>query len=227
MKAEFDLYAQNYRKNLDNDLFYTGGTSTFFAKYKAERLKEDTHHSLPNPKRILDFGCGDGLMTKEVQSLFPKSEVHGVDPSSEIIDLARQLCPQALFQTSNKKLNIFGNKKFDIIFSAMVFHHIPFDEHKHYIKEINSILSPNGIFVLLELNPFNPMAQYIINTASIDVNAHMLMPWYTTKLLKPYGKVSRKYNAFVPPFLRRLTYLEKYLTSIPLGAFSTTILEKQ
>lgn len=108
----------------------------------------------------------------------------------------------------------------------MVFHHIPFNEHKHYLKEIHSILSPGGIFVIFELNPFNPMAQYIINTAAIDINAHILMPWYTKKLMNSYGKVKTRYCAFVPPVLKSLLPLENYITRIPLGAFVVTILKK-
>ena len=228
MKAEFDTYTQDYRKNLDTDLFLTGGTSKFFAQYKAKKLKEFTISTGVTPRNILDFGCGDGLMTKEVLSLYPKSEIHGVDLSSKIIEFAKSTCPGIFFQTSGTKLNIFRkNKNFDLIFSSMVFHHIPFFEHRHYVEEINSILSPNGIFIIFELNPFNPVSQYIINTAKIDINAHMLMPWYTTKLLQPYGKVTRKYCGYFPPFLNLLFPLERYLEKIPLGAFSVTILEKQ
>lgn len=226
MKAEFDQFANLYRKNLDNDLSLTGGTSGFFAQYKAQKLHEFTHKELPHPKNILDFGCGDGLMTKEIHSFFPKSEVYGVDPSPEILKLAQNNCPKVTFKTSDKKLNLFDNKKFDLIFSAMVFHHIPFDEHEHYLKEITSILSPGGLFVIFELNPFNPMAQYIINTASIDVNARILMPWYTKKLMQPYGTVKTRYCAFIPPIFKFLLPLENYITQIPLGAFVVTILRK-
>lgn len=226
MKAEFDQFADLYRKNLDNDLSLTGGTSGFFAHYKTQKLQEFTKKQLPSPKRILDFGCGDGLMTKEVCSFFPDSEIYGVDPSPEILKLAQKNCPKVTFKTSDKKLNLFGNKKFDLIFSTMVFHHIPFNEHENYLKEINSILSPGGLFVIFELNPFNPMAQYIINTASIDVNAYMLMPWYTKKLMHLYGKVTTRYCAFIPPVFKSLLPLENYMTRIPLGAFVVTILKK-
>lgn len=226
MKAEFDQFANLYRKNLDDDLSLTGGTSGFFAHYKAQKLLQFTHQEQSTPKRILDFGCGDGLMTKEIHTFFPKSEVYGVDPSPEILKLAEHNCPKATFKSSDKKLNLFNNKKFDLILSAMVFHHIPFNEHKHYLKEINSILSPGGLFVIFELNPFNPMAQYIINTAAIDINAHMLMPWYTKKLMKPYGTVKTRYCAFIPPVFKALLPLENYMTHIPFGAFVVTILKK-
>lgn len=227
MKAEFNDYAQNYRKNLDKDLSITGGTSLFFAQYKAKKLQEFTSSKVTTPQRILDFGCGDGLMTNEVAKLFPNAQVHGVDPSSEIIALAKKICPTGHFQTSEKSLDIFQGKKFDIVFAAMVFHHIPFEEHAHYIREITNILAPGGLFVIFELNPFNPIAQYIINTAKIDENAKILMPWYTTRLLKPYGLIKRKYCAYLPAFLKGLFPLEKYLEAIPLRAFSVTILEKK
>lgn len=226
MKAEFDQFADLYRKNLDDDLSLTGGTSGFFAHYKAKKLLQFTNQEQSTPKRILDFGCGDGLMTKEIHTFFPKSEVYGVDPSPEILKLAQRNCPNATFKTSDKKLNLFNNKKFDLIFSAMVFHHIPFNEHEHYLNEITSMLSPGGLFVIFELNPFNPMAQYIINTASIDVNAHMLMPWYTKKLMRSYGEVTTQYCAFIPPVLKSLLPLENYISRIPLGAFVVTILKK-
>lgn len=86
---EFDQYAKQYRELLDKNLWLSGESSTFFAEYKALKLKEWLPELVKTPITILDFGCGDGLMTSFIASLFPTATVFGVDPSSESIEVAR------------------------------------------------------------------------------------------------------------------------------------------
>lgn len=227
MKHEFDKFAKDYRTTHTTPLQLTGDSSTFFAKYKAEKLAE----WLPTiftgtPTSILDFGCGDGLMTHFVKQEFPTALVHGVDPSSESIKIAQEQYPELTFHVSGATLPFFNNEHFDVIYAAGVFHHIPFELHTHFIQELNRILKPGGILVIFELNPLNPGTQYIFKNTPMDADATMLTPWYTQKLVKAYGKPTLKFYAFFPHFLKKLRCMEKFLTKLPLGGLYASLVKK-
>jgi ubiquinone/menaquinone biosynthesis C-methylase UbiE len=228
MKTEFDAFAKTYRETHTINLSVTGENSHYFACYKAKKLKLWAPSYLKNtPEKILDFGCGDGLMTEEVRLQFPKSKIYGIDPSKESITYAKTNHTSINFKISNKKINIFPHAHFDLIYAAAVFHHIPFHEHNYYIKELMKILKPNGLLVIFEHNPFNPGTRYLFNTCPLDINATMMSPRYTKKLVSSYGKIVTKFYAFFPRFLKFLQPVESFFEWCPLGGLYTVILQKK
>jgi ubiquinone/menaquinone biosynthesis C-methylase UbiE len=223
---EFDGFIKNYRKNCDNALYLSGESSEFFAEYKALKLKEWFPENITKECSILDFGCGDGLMAFFVQNNFEQANLYGVDPSPESIKTAQNNFPGIEFATNYENsydLN-FPDNRFDLIYAAGTFHHIPFDMHKGYIQEIFRVLKPGGSFVLFELNPLNPLTFITFKRNPIDYNATMMTPWYSYKLCKNNAnKRSIKFYCFYPSFLKQLRSTEKYITKIPFGALYAVI----
>lgn len=229
MKQEFDQYIDNYRTNCDKALRLSGETSAFFAEYKAQKLAEWFPAQISLPINILDFGCGDGVMTNFVQNSFPKAQVYGVDPSPKSLTEAKKRFDRISFSLSSeepKKLH-FESHFFDLIFSAGVFHHIPFHHHEAYLDHLVETLKPNGYFILFELNPLNPLTVFTFRRNPIDQNAKMLSPWYSHRLAKKYGKLATKFYCFYPKLLSWLRPTESYMTKIPFGALYATIIQKQ
>ncbi len=227
MKAEFDKFADGYRTTHSAPLALTGESSAFFAKYKAQKLAEWLPEFFKGtPQSILDFGCGDGLMTHFVKQQFAHASVHGVDPSQESIKIAQEQYPNLTFLVSGDTLSFYSNAQFDVIYAAGVFHHIPFELHEHFMQELNRILKPQGVLIVFELNPLNPGTRYIFKNAPMDANATMLTPWYTNKLLQPYGKPKLKFYGFFPHFLKGLRCTERFLTKLPLGGLYASLLKK-
>jgi ubiquinone/menaquinone biosynthesis C-methylase UbiE len=231
MKAEFDCYIQDYRKNLDKSLALSGESSTYFAQYKAAKLKEWLPNKRVKAEKILDFGCGDGMMTSFVADFFPKAVVYGVDPSPESIKVAQETYPKLMFSTNyDEKPDLgFADGTFDIIFAAGAFHHIPFDRHDGYAKEIYRILKPSGYFVMFELNPYNPLTVRTFKRNPIDQHATMLTPPYAKKFLKHSlgnDQTNIKFYCFYPHVFRCLRFTERFMTKIPFGALYAAIVKK-
>ena len=104
MKHEFDKYINNYRKQMYKSLALSGESSTCFAEYKAQKLQEWFPKKAQKNISILDFGCGDGLMTSFVQYFFPKAQLHGVDPSENSIKTAQGFHDSISFSVSNETI---------------------------------------------------------------------------------------------------------------------------
>lgn len=228
-KNEFDKHIKNYRKNLNQTLSFSGETSDFFAQYKAQKLFS-WFPKLQNKKiTILDYGCGDGTMTNYVQKQFVQATIYGTDPSQLSIEYAAKHHPRITFAHLQKNELNFPANTFDLIYTAGVFHHIPFDEHQYWYSQIMQALKPSGHFILFELNPYNPLTQRTFKRCPIDKNATMLAPRYAKKLLSQPKTHTIKtiYYCFFPAFLKKLRVFEKYLTWLPLGALYACIVQKE
>lgn len=229
MAPEFDNYIEKYRDKCSNALWLSGESSDYFALYKAQKLHSWFAMDQRKNIKILDFGCGDGLMTHYVSTLFRNSKVFGVDPSEKSINDAQKKFPHVQFKcNSEKSTNLdFEDNTFDLIFSAGTFHHIPFSMHKNYIQELLRILKPSGKLVIFELNSLNPLTVFTFKHNPIDANAKMLSPWYAYRLAKPFAKSTLKFICFFPKPLKWLRGIEFLFTKIPFGALYSLILEKR
>jgi len=221
--TEFDNCIKNYRQNLDKSLSLSGETSNFFAEYKAKKLLGWLPNLYNKKINILDFGCGDGTMASYVSKLFPQAKIKGIDISQESIYCAKKKFPTINFYCTE---NLNEKNSYDLIYSAGVFHHIEFKNHKNILKKIFNNLKINGYFVLFELNPYNILTRRTFKKCPIDKNATMLSPKYSNDILLKFGKISTKYYFFFPAFLKVIRPIEKYLTKIPIGALYATIVQK-
>lgn len=104
-----------------------------------------------NPKdlRLLEIGCGIGRMTRHLSSIF--GEVHAVDVSAEMIHQAgerlRGLPNVHLTATNGCDFHHLPDERFDVIFSAYVFQHVPDAAIiAANLRDAWRILAPGGVF---------------------------------------------------------------------------------
>ena len=94
-------------------------------------------------KSIVDVGCGDGRITKELSETFNTKKILGIDYSSKAINLAKALNPNISFLN----IDIISEKlkeKFDAITLIEVFEHIPLDLCEDFAKALPDLLNDNG-----------------------------------------------------------------------------------
>jgi ubiquinone/menaquinone biosynthesis C-methylase UbiE len=223
---EFGQFIDGYRDLQDKHLWMSGESSGFFAQYKAEKLAEWLPHLADKEVNVLDYGAGDGVMSSYVKTYFSKAQVAGCDISQSSVDAANLQYSDIAFKTITNKTLPYESGSFDIIFSAGVFHHILFEEHMAWLSEITRVLKPDGYFVMFEINPLNPVANYVFRHHPVDKDATMLTPWYARKIVKSKGKTISKFYCFFPKFLQFFRRFEKYMTWIPFGAHHAHILHK-
>lgn len=111
-----------------------------------EKLKDIKNQS-SRSIRILDAGCGDGVVTSYIESVCKDNdEVIGVDLNQIRLNRAKKNCPNVNFVFGDiTKLN-FTNDSFDIIVLHHIIEHIANDET--VLKECYRVLNEDGYLII-------------------------------------------------------------------------------
>lgn len=92
--------------------------------------------------KILDAGCGTGLLGKKLQAL---GNVQGIDISPEALKFAKKRGLKVKLASVNKLP--FKNNTFDLLVSLDVIYHRQVDDKKA-LREFYRVLKPGGILIL-------------------------------------------------------------------------------
>lgn len=218
--SEFDKFAKVYNFNLDNILVSNIGVSSdYFTEYKVKELYE-FFKDKNEPLNILDFGCGIGKASQFLANYFPNSNVYGIDISEKSIKIAQnKVIKNCKFEVFNEEYFLLNKDFFDLIFISNVFHHIEYKEHLNLLINLRSILKSNSYIYFFEHNTLNPLTQKIVKECEFDIDAKLLNIWYAKNIFKKAGfnNISFSFILFIPPFLKKLLFLEKYLKWLPFG----------
>jgi SAM-dependent methyltransferase len=218
MQAEFDRFANSYDQELAKSLAITGEDRGFYAQQRIDWTAECCARLGFQPRRILDYGCGDGWNAPMLAAKFNAEHVMGVDISRASIAVARQanygagisfLCTQDWSPDGD----------IDLAFTNGVFHHIPPPEREHSLLAIRRALRPGGLFAFWENNPWNPGTQYVMSQCAFDRDAIKISPRAARRMLCRAGfKLLRTDSLFYFP--RQLSFLrpaETWLRRLPFG----------
>ncbi len=230
----FDQYARTYNEGLKEAIKVSGFEPDYFHEYKPKEMRRLLGDDYSNGNlNILDFGCGGGFSDRFLRKYFPNSQIFGCDVSKESLSVARENNGA----DSNCHYAVYGleqipfNERFDLIFAAGVFHHIPRDQQLKTLKLLRSTLKLNGRLFVFELNPLNPLTLWVAiqNDYKFDKNSRLLSPRYAKNLFEQAGFLNAKtrFTVFFPAFLKSLIPLEKHLHALPLGAHYYFIAENK
>jgi SAM-dependent methyltransferase len=100
--------------------------------------------------RLLEVGCGLGRTARAFAEHF--RQVDGVDVAPSMVERARELgLPEnvELSVGSGRDLGAFADGAYDVVFSHLVFQHLPEEELVGaYLEEVRRVLAPGGAALL-------------------------------------------------------------------------------
>lgn len=122
--------------------------TNLYDKYGRERIQPsvDLANRLSGRTfgRILDAGCGTGMSTSVLLSVFPDAGITGVDLSEEMLGKARKNISQAMFIQRDCSLPLTDLGEFDLIFSNAFIQWLA--DQETFFENAFSMLSDGGVF---------------------------------------------------------------------------------
>ena len=108
--------------------------------------------------KILDLGCGTGIILKEISSKNSSVELFGLDLSENMIAQATRRLGTAAKLTVGDAENLpYLDNTFDLVCCVESFHHYP--NPKKALSEINRVLKKGGLFLLCDTWTSSPLRQ--------------------------------------------------------------------
>lgn len=213
--TEFDQFSASYEQLVDASIAITGESARYFASYKARFIAQST--GLRPDCKILDYGCGMGLVCGELKKCLPRAQVDGFDVSEASLErVDPKLRMQGIFASSLSRLS----RDYDVVLLANVMHHIEPRARQGTISEAARLLRRGGKLMIFEHNPRNPLTCRAVEQCPFDEDAVLLSPQESKTY---FGRAGIRwarldYIVFFPHALRWLRPLESFLGWCPLGA---------
>jgi len=138
----------------------------------------------PQPFKILDLGCGDGILGRTLLEEFPTVHMIFADFSEPMLDKLRgkigtdkrATIINIDFSTSAWTKGVELKKTFDIIVSGFAIHHQPDERKRKLYAEIFGLLNEGGLFLNLDqVSSASPSIGQIFDDFFLDHIRHFLI----------------------------------------------------
>lgn len=218
----FDTRAADYQQQLQQGLRLSGESKEHFARARLAHLVAWWHRSgRPEPKRVLDYGCGTGDVTVLLAERFPRAEVLGADPSRRFVEQARrELGSERVSFALLEGYQPLAVPAADLVHLNGVVHHVPPHEHAAFFAAVRDTVRPGGVVALYDNNPWNPGTRAIMRRIPFDRGCEPVAAGRVRRGLEAAGlRILRTSFLFwFPGPLRALRPLEPWLERVPFGA---------
>lgn len=219
-RVDFEAYNQNYVAEVEQSIDFAGQNHNFYIRVKADALAASCERQLGTlaDKRVLDVGCGVGLMSQYVGEHF--DEVAGIDVAAGVVERAGERCPRGTFQVYDGRQIPYDDASFDVVFTVCVLHHVPPPQWVSLTREMARVLEPGGLLYIFEHNPYNPLTRRAVNNCPFDADAVLLSRRKSRELIRAADlePAEERYILFFPLEGAVFRSVESRLRWLPLGA---------
>lgn len=212
----FDEHSADYSQKMDRALTVVGLEHDFFFEAKVRHILEARRRLAANAAvRVLEIGCGIGLLTQRLRPLL--TDVWGIDPS--VSSLGQAAAPGDHLIAADGLRTPFADETFDLVIAVGVLHHVPVDRRAAFLEEAARITRRGGLVLLCEHNPWNPLTRLVVGRCEFDHDAVLLAQTEARRRLTAAGfaGIRSRYILFFPWRAAVWRWLEARLAWLPLG----------
>ena len=121
---------------------------------------------VPDPRQILEIGCGEGALTERLVRAFPAAAIRAIDITPAVGRLFRGDPMRVTFrQEEAGDLARSEQSSFDLIVMCDVLHHVPPPARRDLLSAAQRLLSPQGAFVFKDWSPSATPIHWICDAA--------------------------------------------------------------
>lgn len=170
---DFDRYKDGYRDHVRKSLAIApAADSDLILQVKADHLVSLLGDA--REARVLDVGCGIGLMdrfwTGRVRALC------GIDVSQASLAAAAKNNPGVEYRHYDGKVFPYEDAAFDATVAVCVMHHVRPAQWRDFISEMKRVTRAGGLVAVFEHNPYNPLTRAVVSRCEFDRDAVLLRP---------------------------------------------------
>jgi ubiquinone/menaquinone biosynthesis C-methylase UbiE len=182
-------------------------------EYSSGHLPQLVRHAalahMPRIKgRVLDLGCGEGLLLKGLIASHPAAEVYGLDPWGEILLRAKRRMGRKVMLLKGDSFHLpFKDGTLNIVFCLNLFNNLAEKEDvMRTMREVYRVLAPGGYLIFDFRNTLNPFIYFGYKLAFIhDPEIKVPLKTHTLSWVKrSLGATGFKKDAMIVPLAFRL-----------------------
>jgi ubiquinone/menaquinone biosynthesis C-methylase UbiE len=114
---------QGYHSNNQSKWEFDNG---LYQKHLERHLDTMFHHLCSTgARRVLDAGCGEGIVYRAMRERGWSGQWTGFDFSAEAVEFAKQASPEAEWRQASAYEIPFPDNSFELVFSSQVLEHLP------------------------------------------------------------------------------------------------------
>lgn len=132
----FNKYAQQYSERFMDVSLYHKTFDSFLQRLPLQKAE------------ILEVACGPGNITKYLLSQNPHLKITGTDLAPEMLEIARQINPQAEFKLMDARAIDKVSSKYHGLISGFCFPYLNKEEVLKFIADSAKILLSNGVIYI-------------------------------------------------------------------------------
>ena len=226
-EQEFDAFRDDYQRQINSAISYTGQSHDFYTRVKADYLLEAlaSEFGTDKPIKVLDVGCGHGDIHRHVTKTEVPVSLTGIDVAATVVEEARKMHPDVDYDVYDGVKLPYEDGQFDAAYTICVMHHVPPPQWAAFLAEMRRVVRKGGLVMVFEHNPFNPLTRHLVNNCPIDENAVLLK---SKKLLGLMGEtglssIRSRFIIFTPIDTAFFKRFDRLIGWLPLGAQYYTI----
>jgi SAM-dependent methyltransferase len=131
------------------------------------------------PRRILDFACGSGRVTRWLRAAYPDATIVGCDVREDSLQFLGDTLRVQTVTSQEDFATVSFDAPFDLVWCGSLITHLPADRSASFLKACGSWLSPDGVAVVTYHGPEvrrrlgNPGQKYVLPEAAQRMSAEL------------------------------------------------------